>query len=444
MFRRLALLAFLFIITILPCLSSSAQAQGDAPLVIVMTADGPVAPPMAEYLARGLRIASERGAEAVIVELNTPGGNVDSMSAIVQMIRGSAVPVIVYVSPRGGMAASAGTLVTLAGHASAMAPETTIGAASPVGGQGEDLGQTMQTKLKEDMKATVRTLMANHPPEAIAFAESTIEEAKAATAIEAHDMGMVDFIANSTQDLVQQLDGYPVQMAYGERTLETSGAIIEPIQPLFIEALLQILTNPNIVFLLITIGVQAILIELSSPGGWIAGFIGVVCLALATYGLGVLPVNWFGIIFLITAFVLFVLDIKAPTHGALTITGVASLVVGALVLFNSPGTPQFQKVSVPLVIVTSLIMAAIFLTVVAIAVRAQHKPVLTGQETLAGKIGVARSEITAHSGSVQVGGELWSAILVENQSPIPFGSRVEVVRAEGIRLIVKTLERSNV
>lgn len=437
MFRRMVMLVFLVIANLLPLSFRPARGQADVPLVIVLTADGPVAPPMVEYLSRGIHIAEERRAEAVIVELNTPGGNIDAMTTIVQLLRASRVPVIVYVAPRGGMAASAGTLITLAGHASAMAPETTIGAASPVGGQGEDLGETMATKLKEDMKATVRTLMVNRPPEAIAFAESTIEEAKAATAIEAHKMGMVDFLATSTDDLVQQLDGFTVQLADGDRTLETTGAVLEPTKPLFIEELLQILTNPNIVFLLITIGAQAILIELSSPGGWIAGFLGVVCLALATYGLGVLPVNWFGIIFLITAFVLFVLDIKAPTHGALTVAGVASMVVGALVLFNSPGTPQFQKVSVPLVITTALIMAGVFLAVVAVAVRAQHTPVLTGRETLAGKIGTARTDIGVRTGSAQVAGELWSARTEDGQQSIPSGNRIEVIRTEGIHLIVR-------
>jgi len=200
--------------------------------------------------------------------------------------------------------------------------------------------------------------------------------------------------------------------------------------------LLQVLTDPNIVFLLITVGVQAILIEISSPGGWVAGFIGVVCLALATYGLGVLPVNWFGIIFLVTAFVLFLLDIKAPTHGALTAAGVGALVVGALVLFNSPGTPQFQRVSVPLVIGVSIASAAVFFAILLFAVRAQKAPIRTGQESMAGKTGLARSEIAPH-GSVQLAGELWSAELLEGEEPVKMGERVVVVRAEGIRLFVK-------
>jgi membrane-bound serine protease (ClpP class) len=196
------------------------------------------------------------------------------------------------------------------------------------------------------------------------------------------------------------------------------------------------LTDPNIAFLLLAIGVQAILIEISSPGGWVAGFIGVVCLALATYGMGVLPVNWFGLIFLLTAFVLFILDIKAPTHGALTTAGVASFIVGALVLFNSPGTPQFQRVSIPLVIVVGLGLGALFAVILSIALRAQHAPIRMGAETVARKTGTAR-DWYGQSGQVQLGSELWSAESAEGSERIRKGDIVEVVQVEGLRLKVK-------
>jgi membrane-bound serine protease (ClpP class) len=280
--------------------------------VIVLDAEGAVAPAMQEYIQRGLGIAESRSADLVILQLDTPGGSIDTMNNIVQAIRDSRIPVVVYVSPRGAMAASAGTMITLAGHASAMAPETIIGAASPVGGQGEDLGETIKAKEIEALKATVRTLGERRSEEAIALAESTIEEARAASANEAVEAGLVDFFASDLDDLITQLDGFEVHLTDGARTLETTNASTETVEASFIEQLLAMLTNPNIVFLLITIGAQAIFIELGSPGGWVAGFIGVVCLALAGYGLGWLPVNWFGIVFLATSFVLFILDIKAP------------------------------------------------------------------------------------------------------------------------------------
>jgi membrane-bound serine protease (ClpP class) len=236
-----------------------------------------------------------------------------------------------------------------------MAPETAIGAASPVGSQGADLPTTEQTKVKEAMKALVRSYTERRGAEATALAESTIESAKAVSATEALQVGLVDFIANDLNDLLNQLDGYTVQMSGGSHILHTAGAMPQTLEMSFIERLLQLLVDPNFVLILLSIGVQAILIELSSPGGWVAGFIGVVCLALAAYGLGVLPVNWFGLAFLIIAFVLFIVDIKAATHGGLTVAGIGAFIVGALVLFNSPGTPQFQRVSLPLVIAIAII-----------------------------------------------------------------------------------------
>lgn len=414
----------------------SARAQQETPFVYVLTYDGPVTPSMVEYLARGIKAAERNGAELVVFRLNTPGGSVTLMNTMVQNIRSSPVPVVVYVSPAGAMAASAGTIITLAGHASAMAPETIIGAASPIDLQGENLESTAAAKEKNALKASIETLMQGRPPEAVELAKETVESAVAVSAQEAFNVGMVDFIASDIHDLLRQLDGFKVNLLGEERVLNTANAEVRTVQPSFIEQLLQILTDPNIVFLLITIGVQAILIEISSPGGWVAGFIGVVCLGLAAYGLGVLPVNWFGILFLVTAFVLFLLDIKAPTHGALTAAGVGSLIVGALVLFNSPGTPQFQRVSVPLVVGVSIVSAAVFFTILLFAVRAQKAPIRTGQESLAGKTGIARSDIDPQ-GSVQLAGELWSAELVKGEPAILKGERVVVVEVKGIRVYVK-------
>jgi membrane-bound serine protease (ClpP class) len=413
-----------------------ASAQADTPLVIVLTADGPISPAMAEYLSRGIQTAEQRGAEALIFQLNTPGGGVTTMNAMVQDILASQVPVIVYVAPRGGMAASAGTIITLAGHAAAMAPETMIGAASPVGSEGEDLSETMAAKEQNALAATVRALAERRGPAAVALAEATIRQASAASANEALDIGLVDFIATDLNDLLSQLDGFPVMLNGETITLDTVGAQVDNISISFIEQLLLILTNPSIVFILLSVGVQAILIEISSPGGWAAGFIGACCLALAAYGIGVLPVNWFGLLFIVIAFVLFILDIKAPTHGGLTAAGVGSLIVGGLVLFNSPSTPSFQRVSVPLVVGVSLFSGVVFFTIMMIAVRAQRAPIRTGQESMIGKMGVARSALNP-TGSVQVGGELWTAELAPGEAPILAGTRVVVESAEGIRLKVR-------
>ena len=429
------LFIFLILGALIVAAPSGVVAQNQDPLVIVLNADGPLTPAMGEYLQRGLRLAEQRQAELVVVKLNTPGGSVDLMSDMVQMIRSSQVPVVIYVSPQGAMAGSAGTVITLAGHASAMAPETSIGAASPVSAEGQDLGETMEAKSKNILKAMVRSLTERHSPEAVRLAESMIESAQAASAKEAVEVGLVDYLAEDLNSLLANLDGYQVQLSDGPVQLETSHARVETLEPSFIEELLAILTNPNIVFLLLSIGVQAILIEISSPGGWVAGFIGVVCLALAAYGLGVLPVNWFGIVFLVIAFVLFILDIKAPTHGALTVAGVASLIIGALVLFNSPSVPVFQRVSVPLIVFTSMLTGAMFFGVLMFAIRARYTPIRMGVESLVGRVGFAMDELSPR-GQVRLGGEQWSAELFDRKQSLPKGSRVQVLRVQGLKLIV--------
>jgi membrane-bound serine protease (ClpP class) len=422
------------VLTFLP--QPAVLAQSGSPVVEVMTASGPLTPAMAEYLSRAIRTAQQENAEALIFQLNTPGGSLDIMNQMVESIRASHVPVVMYVAPRGAMAGSAGTLITLAGHASAMAPETIIGAASPVDQSGQDLSQTEQAKLKNALGATADTLTRRRNPQAVELARQTIESAAAVSAQQALEVGLVDFIANDVNDLLRQLDGFKVETVDGERTLETTNATVQPVDMSFIEQLLSILTNPNVVLVLLNVGVIAILIELSSPGGWVAGAIGVVCLALATYGLGILPVNWFGAVFLILAIVLFILDIKAPTHGALTIAGVLSMIVSGLVLFNSPGVPRFQRVSVPLVVFLSALSGGLFLAVVIYAMRAQKVPISMGPEALIGQIGTASSDLSPR-GSVRLKGERWLAELVEGEEPLPQGARVEVVRLVGNRLFVR-------
>ncbi|MBI5825274.1 MAG: nodulation protein NfeD [Chloroflexi bacterium] len=411
-------------------------AQSNEPLAIVMTADGPIMPPMLEYFKRGIETAEQSNAEVLVVQLNTPGGSVETMLEIITEIRASKVPVVVYVSPNDAIAGSAGALITMAGHASAMAPRTAIGASSPIDSSGADIESTLETKIKEILKARARALVDERGEKAIQLAEAMIDDAKAVTAKEALEAGLIDFISDDTEDLLQSLDGFTVQMEEGQHTFNTKDIRTQNLNISFIEQLLLLLTDPNIAFLLLAIGVQGILIEISSPGGWFAGFIGAVCLTLAVYGMGVLTVNWFGFIFLIIAFVLFILDIKAPTHGALTTAGVASFIVGALVLFNSPGTPQFQRVSVPLVIGMGLFLGLLFFAILLIALRAQRAPIRIGVESMIGKTGTAKS-FSHEAGQVQVGSELWSAEKTAESESIRKGDFIEVVEVRGLRLIVK-------
>lgn len=416
-----------------------ARAQTGDPLAVVMTADGPIMPPMLEYIKRGIEVADRRNAEVLVIQLNTPGGSIDTMLEIMREIRASDVPVVVYVAPRNAIAGSAGAMITMAGHASAMAPETSIGASSPISGSGENLNTTAEAKAKEIVKASIRPLVTPRGADALALAEAMVDEAKAATADEALEANLIDFVADDLEDLLQVLDGFTVQLDEGARAIDTTNVETVPLNMSFIEEFLLFLTDPNIAFLLLAIGVQAVLIEISTPGGWVAGFIGLVCLTLAVYGMGVLPVNWFGIIFLITAFVLFILDIKAPTHGALTVAGVASFIIGALVLFNSPGVPEFQRVSVPLVVGTGFVIGLLFMVILMFALRALHVPVSAGIESMVGKIGTARTVVVGTGGQVQLGSELWSAESVDTTEQIGKGDRVEVVEVKGLRLKVRKI-----
>ncbi|MFN3705826.1 MAG: NfeD family protein, partial [Thermoflexales bacterium] len=342
--------------------------------------------------------------------------------------------VVLFVAPRGAEAGSAGTLITLAGHISAMSPQTTIGAASPVGGQGEDIGETMGAKVKNILKAKVRTLAARRPAEAIALAESMIEEARAATAEEALRIGLVDIIAQDVPDLLKQLDGRTVLVQEREVTLRTTGLREVAFEMGLLENLLSLLTNPNILFLLLFIGAQALLIELSSPGIGLAGLVGVVSLALALYGLGVLPVNWFGLVFIVLAVVLFLVDLQTGI-GLLSLGAVVSLAIGVLVLFNSPGSLPYFRVSVPLVVGTSVVVGGAFLALVASIMRSRRRPVEI--RVPVGAIGEVRTRLDP-LGIVHVAGEDWTAESLSG--PIEPGQHVRIVSVEGLRLKVRTEE----
>ncbi|MEJ2510360.1 MAG: nodulation protein NfeD [Anaerolineales bacterium] len=437
--NRTRVFLLIIVLTMLSFSFLNAQAQDNSGTALSLSIEGPLTPALAEYLERGLSAAEQENTQLVVLQLNTPGGAVDLLTRMVEAIRSSSVPVVVYVAPRGAIAGSAGTVITLAGHLTAMAPETAIGAASPVGSSGEDIGETMEAKVKEILKAQIRTLTEDRlPPEAVALAEDTVENAKAVSAKEAFQIGLINFIAEDIPDLLRQIDGLTVTTTAGERTLSTANIQVEEFNLTLMEELLTMLTNPNIVFLLLTIGVQAILIEISSPGGWVAGFLGVVSLSLAAYGLGILPVNWFGLIFIATAFVLFFLDVKAPTHGALTTAGVASFIAGALLLFNSSSTPSFFRVSVPLVVVMGMLTAGTFFFAIRLAIRAQRTPARMGQSSMVGRFGRVRAPISKHQpGKVHLASELWTAELTDDSPPVEEGDEVEVIAVSGLRLKVR-------
>lgn len=433
--RLLALLVIVIGAMALP--GEPARAQTSQ--VVVLEATGPVVPPFGAYIQRGLAEADRRNAEAVILMLDTPGGSVGVTLDIIQNIRNSDVPVIVYVGPAGAEAASAGLLITLAGHAAVMAPDTAIGASSPIGPGGEDLPETLADKAENYLSAQARSLAERRGPEAVALADDAVRDARAVTASEALDAGLIDLVASDTEDLLAELDGVTVEVAGQERTLHTAGASLVRVPMTPVENVLmgisEIVADPNVVFVLLGLGVTLIIIEARSPGGWVAGTLGVICLSFALYGLGILPVNWLGMVFIVMAFALFFLEVKAPTHGALTAAGVASMAVGAIILFSQPEIAPFGELSIPLVIGQSLVLGGLFFVLVTIALRAQKRRPTTGYEGLIGQKGRVTQDINPR-GVVVVWGERWHAESAEG-AVIPAGSQIEVVEATGMTLRVR-------
>ncbi|MEJ2555420.1 MAG: nodulation protein NfeD [Anaerolineae bacterium] len=423
--RWIVYLVLIFTSLLSPVASAQAGRQ-----VLVMEVTGPVTPVMLSYIERGIREAEGSDAEALIIQLNTPGGDVDLTKKIIQAIVASDVPVVVYVTPRGAYAASAGTFITLAGHVAAMSPNTSIGAASPVSSQGQDIPETLKSKIVNILQADIEGLATRRGEKAVEWARQAVSEAKAATAEEALNLGVIDFIATDVPDLLRQMDGFQVTLHGQEVTLNTKDAAIVELPMTAIERFLHPITNPNIAFILMTLGINGILFELASPGGYAAGVVGVICLLLAFYALGVLDVNYTGLLFIALAFILFVVDIKAPTHGVLTLGGIASFVLGSLILFNSP----VYRVSRNLVFSVALATGAFFAFIVTKAVAIQRRIATTGAEAMVGALATARTDLSP-TGTVFLKGEWWKA--EAEDAPIKAGEQVRVKSVEGFRLRVK-------
>lgn len=423
-------MVFLVLSTLAP-----AAAQTDRE-VHVLTVDEAISSATADYISRGITLAEQERGEAAVILLDTPGGDVNATLNIMETLENAEVPVIVYVWPRGGMAASAGTLITLAASGAAMAPHTTIGAAHPVVPGGLETDSEAMEKMINVLVEHAGVFAARRGEEAVEWAERAIRESETASEQEALDLGLIDVVAEDLDDLLAQFDGRSVPLGTGEVTLHTADAALREVPMSLVEQLLSVLVNPNVAFLLLALGIQLILLELSAPGGWVAGFLGALCLALAAYAMRVLPLNWLGLVLIGVSFVLFFLDVKTPGVEALTFAGAGTLIAGALVLFNTPVRSPFGRVSVPLVVGTALVIGAFFAFIVSKGLLAQRRELVTGVESLVGQRGVVRTSLDP-VGTVQVAGELWTA--EADDGPIPEGEPIEVVAVEGLRFRVRRL-----
>ena len=410
-----------------------AQSSGAAKVV---RARGTINPTLADYLTRAIDQAEAEGAAALVIELDTPGGLDSSMRQIIQRILASNVPVMVYVAPSGARAGSAGAYITYAAHVAAMAPNTTIGSATPVqmGEGGEQrMSPEMRAKVTNDAVSYIRTLAERRGRNAD-WAEQAVRDAANVTETQALQLGVVDIVARDVPDLLRQADGRALDVPSGQLTLRTAGATVERIEMGWADAFLHVISDPTIAYILLSLGTMGLFFELSNPGSVLPGVVGGICLLLGFYALGTLPVNWAGLLLMGFALLLFVVDLFTPTSGVLTIGGLVAFVLGSLLLFNVPDAAPWLSVSLWAVAGVSLTMGAFFLIVARLVARGQGQKVTTGREGLIGTVGRARTEL-APSGMVFVDGALWEA--VAEFGPIPPGARVEVVTIDGLLLRVR-------
>jgi membrane-bound serine protease (ClpP class) len=402
----------------------------------VVHLEGVIAPATARYVIRAIREAEQDGAAALLIEMHTPGGLLKSMDDITRAMLNTKVPTVVYVYPPGSRAASAGVFITYAAGVAAMAPTTHLGAAHPVGvgGAGGQEDKTMMAKVTNDAVAQIRGFAARHGRNAD-WAEKAVRESVSITETQALALHVIDVVAPDPRTLLDKIDGREVLTGAGTRRLHTRGARLVDIPMDLTEQFLALLSDPNVGFVLMTIAIYGIIFELSNPGSVFPGVIGGLALILALASFAVLEVNVAGVILIGFSLILFIADIKVPSHGVLTAGGIASFVIGSLLLTERQA--PFLRISLTLIVTMAALTAAFFAFAVGAGLRAQRRKVTTGREGLVGAVGVARSQL-GPEGTVFVQGEIWTAESVDGV--IPAGSRVRVTQVEGLRLRVKKEE----
>ena len=422
-----------------PEIVRASVARRAAPVVDFVRVNGVIGPAMFQYVSRALRQAERDDAQLLLIEIDTPGGLMKSMDSITKVMLGSRMPTVVYVYPVGARAASAGVFVTYAANIAAMAPATHIGAAHPVGVGGIGGGsadKTEMTKVTNDAAAGIRGLAIRHGRNG-AWAEQAVRQSVSITEQEALRLHVVDLIADSPRDLLAKVDGRSVTTAAGSRRLATRNATIVEVPMDVTEQLLLLLSDPNVGFILMTIAMYGIIIELNAPGLVFPGVFGGLALILAFASFAVVEVNVAGLLLIGFSLILFIADIKVPTHGVLTAGGLASFVLGSLLLTEYQAS--IVHISLILILTIAALTAAFFTFAVGAGIRAQRRKVRTGPEALIDAVGVARSDL-APRGTVLLQGALWTADAADGV--IPAGEPVRVVRIHGLHLDVRRAQEA--
>jgi membrane-bound serine protease (ClpP class) len=426
------------LIVILIFFSVLAGAEGKNPVFNVITVDGVISSPTAKYIAASIDDAQKDKAEGLIILLDTPGGMDTAMRDIAKSILNAPLPVIVFVYPPGARAASAGVIITEAAHIAAMAPGTNIGAAHPVsigiGGSTEDKDKTMSIKIENDAAAYARSIAAIRG-RSEEWVEKAVRKSESITAAEALKLKVIDYVAPDIEKLLAAIDQKEVNLASGKKKISTKNAVINNKKMGTRQGILSAISDPNIAYILLLIGLAGLYFELSTPGAILPGVIGGISLLLAFFGLSTLPVNYTGILMIIFGVILFIAEIKVMSHGILTVGGVISLIMGSLLLFDTKDPAL--RISLQVLVPAILVASCFFIAVIWLAVKAQMRKHFTGAEAMVGEETEALTDI-ADEGKVFTRGEYWNA---KSEKPIKKGARVRVVKVEGLSLIVDEIKK---
>ncbi len=421
----LLILCFVFLASTIP-----AHAEEKAP-VFVAEVEGIINPATAKFIIESIDQAVQEGGQCLIIELDTPGGLMDSMRSIVKKILSSPIPIIVYVGPSGARAASAGVFITISAHIAVMAPGTHIGAAHPVtlGAEGKE-SKTMSEKIVNDTVSYIKTI-AKTRGKNVEWAEKAVRKSVSITEEEALKLNVIDLISSDVQDLLTKIDGRVIKFDGATRTLLTKGLQPRSIQMSWRYRLLDIISNPTIAYILLMLGIYGIFFELSNPGAILPGVVGGIFLILAFYALQMLPINFAGLALILFAIILFIAEIKVMSHGLLSVGGVISLFLGSLMLIENP--TEYMRISLSAIIPAVLVSGAFFTFAVTKAIKARLTKPTTGMEGLVGEIGIVSTPIDPE-GKVSIHGEFWNAV---SDQKIEAGGKVQVVGVTNLKLKVK-------
>jgi len=420
---RFAFIALIFI-SVVSWSSTNAQT------VYTITVDGAISPASSDYIHEAIITANEANAQCLIIFLNTPGGLLKSTRMIVSDFLGAPIPVIVYVAPGGAQAASAGVFITLAAHIAVMAPGTNIGAAHPVT-LGDQQDSIMLEKTTNDAAAFIRTISEKRNRN-VKWAEDAVRKSISITETEALRENVIDTIAANLNELLTMIHGTTVETSRGTTILQTREASIVTIEKSFQQKILEILSDPNIAYILLMLGIYGLLFELYNPGAILPGIVGFICLVLAFYSMHTLPINYAGLALILFAIVLFILEIKVVSHGLLTIGGVVALALGSIMLIQKESFLEFAVISWEIIVTTIVLTVLFFAFAIGMGIKAQRKKPTTGMQGIIGETGEAMSDLRPE-GSVKIHGEIWNAVSLDGV--IKRGTKITVAEAD--KLVLK-------